>query len=632
MVQLPLLNRLCYSVILFTLFFCAPSFGNPFVLPMKDEAVDLKPHVQMYSGNEYQNINELINNQVIFSKFSVKPHLPHKAKHWIKIELENDANLNKRWYLQLGYPSMPLMHAYWHKGNDIEIISLLDSHSSYSDRIIDEPLLFLPLNFSPKEIKTLYLHYRILGDAPISLRVFTENKFKKYQLLNNSINSSVLGFMSAVLILVVIFWVLNPSISYFYFACLILAMSFVIADMAGFNHRYLWPKNGTNAEKYIEYIMVLTHLFYLLFIREVMQLKALSSMLYQIYSGLILIALLVLSISTLYNVFEPLLIIGILLVPVFIYTSIWGIRNKLTSSRIFALSIISHTFFVFGLFMFSMLVTNPFPSISLLSYVSIGYVLEAIFFTMTLSHRNYTTKKHYQDSLLSRINEANDLLLTEKRNNQLLQDKQEQLLKFTGTVHDLFQPLSSVRMAAGVIPEESGKDIKNYIDNTVGYAESLLKSFMLESKDDFQNLNCDLILGELFENVILKHQPAADEKNIKITFFNSHRTCEANQENLVRILDNLITNAIRYTKFGGVLIGSRYNSKGIEILVVDTGKGMSLIDIKKLLRPFEQKKAGKQGYGIGLYVVKTLCEQSGFELSITSEINKGSCFKIFIPK
>ncbi|MEH6348086.1 MAG: sensor histidine kinase, partial [Bermanella sp.] len=506
------------------------------------------------------------------------------------------------------------------------------SQSSYSDRIIDESLLFLPLNFSPKEIKTLYIHYRILGDAPISLRVFSENKFKKYQFLNNSLNSSVLGFMSAVLILVVIFLVLNPSISYFYFACLILAMSFVIADMAGYNHKYFWPENGTNAEKYIEYIMVLTHLFYLLFIREVMHLKTLNSTLYQIYSGLILIALLMLSISTLYNVFEPLLIIGTLLVPVFIYTSIWGLRNKLTSARIFALSIISHTFFVFGLFMFSMLVTNPFPSISLFSYVSIGYVLEAIFFTMTLSHRNYTTKKRYQDSLLSRINEANEQLLTEQKNNQLLKEKQEQLLKFTGTVHDLFQPLSSVRMAAGVIPEESGKDIKNHIDNTVGYAESLLKSFMLESKGDFQSLNRGLVLGDVFESVTLRHQSSANEKNLKIKFFNSHITCEAYQENLVRILDNLMTNAIRYTHSGGVLIGSRYNSKGVEIQVIDTGIGMSLLESQKLLKPFEQSKTGKQGYGIGLYVVKKLCEQSGFELSVSSVINQGTRFKILIPR
>ncbi len=629
MVHISPLNNLRYAVILFALFFCAPSFSNPFVLPMTDEVVALKPHVHMYNGNEYKNISELINSQVVFSKFSVKPH---REKHWIKIELENESDLNKRWYLQLGYPSMPMMHAYWLKDNDIETISLLDSQSSYTNRIIDEPLLFLPLDFSPKEIKTLYLHYRILGDAPISLKVFPEDKFKKYQFLNNSINSSVLGFMSAVLILVLIFLALNPNTSYFYFAGLILSMSFVIADMAGYNHKYLWPQNGATAEKNIAYIMALTNLFYVLFVREIMQLKILNTALYRVYSGLILMALLMLFINISHNVFELLIMTSILLIPVLVYTSIWGVRNKLTSSRIFALSIISHTFFVFGLFLFSMLFTNPFPSISLFSYVSIGYVLEAIFFTMTLSHRNYTTKKHYQDSLLSRINEANELLMIEQKNNQLLQEKQDQLLKFTGTVHDLFQPLSSVRMAAGVIPEGSGKDIKNHIDNTVGYAESLLKSFMLESKEEFQGLNSDLILGRLFESVILRLQSSAKEKNIKVQFFNSHITCKINQENLVRILDNLMSNAIRYTQSGGVLIGSRYKSKGIEIQVVDTGIGMSLEETKKLLRPFEQSEVGKQGYGIGLYVVKKLCEQSGFELSVSSVINKGTCFKILIPK
>ncbi len=621
-----------YFLLLITCLFSHSAISSPFQLPLESTPVNLKPFAQMYTGNEYSGIDTLIESDVIFSDFSVKPHLPNEAEHWIKIELMNSSDGPLNWYLHLGYPSMPLMHAYWEKGGDIEVISLLDSQSSYDDRVVDEPQLFLLLNLAGKEVKTLYVNYRNLGNAPLSLDVFSEISFKKYQLTEILINSAVLGFMLAILCLVIMFLTMNRDVLYFYFACLVLFMGLVISDLSGYNHKYLWPHSGGVAAKFVEYIMISIHLSYLYFIREVMMLKAQNSALYKVLTGFIVAGFLLLIISMFFDLFELLILFGFLLIPVFVLTSVWGIKARVVSAKIIALSIYSHIFFVFLLFVLSIVAFNPFPSIYFMKYATIGYLLEAVFFTITLAHRSYVTNRDYQKSLLLRVEEANNLVKAEQKNNLLLIEKQEQLLKFTGTVHDIFQPLSSVRMAVGVIPEESGKDIKNYIDNTVEYAESLLKSFMLDSKDRFQDLSRNLVLGEVFEQVVLRHQAAAKEKSIQLQFFNSSKACEVPQENLIRILDNLMSNAIRYTKSGGVLLGVRQKLTGVEIQVIDTGIGMSSIESKKLLAPFEQSELGRQGYGIGLYVVKSLCAQSGFELSVSSVVNKGTCFKILIPK
>ncbi len=620
-----------YLFLLITCLVCAPAISSPLALPLTNEMVNLKPHIQMYTGNEYPTINALIASQAEFSEFSVKSPSPGDAEHWLKIELLNASKIKRKWYLKIGHPSMPLMQAYWRKGDNTQVISLLDGDSSFEDRAVDEPLLFIPLELSAGEVKTFYLHYRAVGDFPVSLRVFTEKSFHEYQLVTNSINYAVLGFMLAIFFLSMIFLVANHNVLYFYFCCLILFMSLLIADMAGYNHKFLWPKSGMLADKLIEYIVIATHLSYLFFIREIMQLKALNVPLYRVFSGLIIAGILLLISAVFFSVIKFLFIIGLLSAAVYIYASVWAVRNRLVSARIYALSIFSHILFVFGLFLFSMLVFNPFPAIYFMYYATIGYVLEAVFFTITLSHRSYITNRGFHESLLLRIEEANDLVRAEQKNNLLLKEKQEQLLKFTGTVHDVFQPLSSVRMAVGVIPDGTGRDLKKYIDNTVEYAESLLKSFMLDSKSDFNNSNTHFMLGELFESVISRHKMSADKKNIRLHFFNSFKVCSASQDILVRVLDNLIANAIRYTKSGGVLMGVRHKAIGVEIQVIDTGIGMSLGQVDKLLEPFVQNSGGEVGYGIGLYVVKNLCEESGFKLSISSVKNKGTCVKVLIP-
>jgi len=609
-----------------------PAISSPFALPLNSDLVNLKPHIKMYTGNEFPTINALIESELTFSDFSVKAPSLGGAEHWLKIELHNTSEINRTWYLKIGHPSMPLMQAYWRKGDKTEVISLLDGHSSFEDRAVDEPLLFIPLKLSAGEVKTFYMHYRAVGDFPISLRVFTQRNFHEYQLLTNSVNFTVLGFMLAIFFLSLIFLVTNHNVLYFYFCGLIFFMSLLIADMAGYNHKFLWPQSGLLTNKFIEYIVIATHLSYLFFIREVMQLKILNFLLYRVFSWLIFAGFTFLIISLFYSVIEYLFIIGLLSSFVYMYASVWAVKNRLVSARIYALSIFSHVLFVFGLFLFSMLVFNPFPAIYFMYYATIGYVLEAVFFTITLSHRSYITNRKFQDSLLLRVEEANELVRAEQKSNALLKDNQEQLLKFTGTVHDVFQPLSSVRMAIGVIPENSGKDIKAYIDKTVEYAESLLKSYMLDNKKEFLSLNTRFRLGDVFKNVISRHQISADKKGIKLQYYNSSNECSAPQETLIRILDNLMANAIRYTKSGGVLLGVRHKATGIEIQVVDTGIGMSVGLVDRLLEPFVQSGGGEAGYGIGLYVVKNLCEQSGFKLSISSVKSKGTCFTILVPK
>ena len=90
-------------------------------------------------------------------------------------------------------------------------------------------------------------------------------------------------------------------------------------------------------------------------------------------------------------------------------------------------------------------------------------------------------------------------------------------------------------------------------------------------------------------------------------------------------------NALRYTPRGRVLMGVRRRAGGVELQVLDTGPGLLPNQIQRLQQPYEQGAQAREGHGLGLFIVKSLCEQSGYHFRVRSQLQRGSCFSVFIP-
>jgi len=101
------------------------------------------------------------------------------------------------------------------------------------------------------------------------------------------------------------------------------------------------------------------------------------------------------------------------------------------------------------------------------------------------------------------------------------------------------------------------------------------------------------------------------------------------------ILQNFITNAIKYTDSGGVTLSAKPVPKGIEFAVTDTGIGISKGDqarvFDKFFRSEDFRTRKANGTGLGLYVTMKLARLLHADINLTSELNKGSTFTIFIP-
>ncbi len=109
----------------------------------------------------------------------------------------------------------------------------------------------------------------------------------------------------------------------------------------------------------------------------------------------------------------------------------------------------------------------------------------------------------------------------------------------------------------------------------------------------------------------------------------------ADEDRIMQALMNLLSNSIKFTASGRVTLGMKKNGEYAEIYVCDTGIGISQTDQEKLFTKFFRadddyvRQAG--GTGLGLSIVKAIVEKHGGEISVESEIGKGTCFRFLIP-
>lgn len=142
---------------------------------------------------------------------------------------------------------------------------------------------------------------------------------------------------------------------------------------------------------------------------------------------------------------------------------------------------------------------------------------------------------------------------------------------------------------------------------------------------------------ELIQSLLKNYTPEAQKKGLELRteLDQSLELLNSSRLYVREILQNFITNAIKYTEKGSVTIGARAKPGGVEFTVTDTGIGISKSDREKVFDKFfrseDYRTRQSSGTGLGLYVTMKLARLIHAEISLESELNKGSTFRIFIP-
>jgi CheY-like chemotaxis protein len=143
-------------------------------------------------------------------------------------------------------------------------------------------------------------------------------------------------------------------------------------------------------------------------------------------------------------------------------------------------------------------------------------------------------------------------------------------------------------------------------------------------------------LRDLNQKIAVEFAPAAREKSIRLALVDSSAVALADRTMVARIVQNLVSNAIKYTRPGGaVLVGCRRRGARIRLDVIDTGIGFNRDQHALLFAEFSRLEQGArmaQGLGLGLSIVDRLVSAMGLTMELASIEGKGSRFSLYLPK
>lgn len=215
--------------------------------------------------------------------------------------------------------------------------------------------------------------------------------------------------------------------------------------------------------------------------------------------------------------------------------------------------------------------------------------------------------------------------------------------KFLAAVsHDLLQPLNAARLFTGAlleheVPEASAPLIRQ-VSHSLEDVENLLETLVDISKLDAGVIKPDIApfkLSELLDNLANEYRQIAGVEGLELHFVGSDAVVRSDAQLLARILRNFLTNAIRYTQSGKLLLGCRRQAHGLRIEVWDTGMG---IPEDKLLEIFQEFKrvnpsanTRDRGLGLGLAIVDKIARMLGHRIRVRSWEGRGSVFSVDLP-
>jgi signal transduction histidine kinase/CheY-like chemotaxis protein len=209
--------------------------------------------------------------------------------------------------------------------------------------------------------------------------------------------------------------------------------------------------------------------------------------------------------------------------------------------------------------------------------------------------------------------------------------------------HDLRQPLHTIGLLVGILRERADaaelRQLADKIQVSVGAMENLFVGLLDISKLDAGTIKpniTEFCLEELFRLVEMNYVPQAKEKGLELRIVRT-RVCVASDPVILeRIISNLVSNAIRYTARGRILLGCRRHQATVAIQVWDTGIGIPQEHQQHIFEEFFQlgnpERDHSRGLGLGLSIVERSAALLGCALHMQSEPGRGSCFSVDVPR
>lgn len=209
--------------------------------------------------------------------------------------------------------------------------------------------------------------------------------------------------------------------------------------------------------------------------------------------------------------------------------------------------------------------------------------------------------------------------------------------------HDLRQPMQAAMLYLSLlssrIDEATRHDLANPLRHSLAAMSDLLDALLDFSRFEAGSVvpnPTDFLLADLMERIVSNNRPQAAQKGIALEAGCHDLTVHSDPKLLERVIENFVSNAIRYTERGTVSIDCRPDGDSVVISVKDTGVGIARKDLESIFDEYYQinnpSRDRRKGLGLGLAIARHIARLLDLAFDVQSEPGKGSTFSVVVPR
>lgn len=275
---------------------------------------------------------------------------------------------------------------------------------------------------------------------------------------------------------------------------------------------------------------------------------------------------------------------------------------------------------------------------------SIGFPVGATGSTLAWTHQPSLAFEEDLDGMSGNRSalKARIALLTQE-NRQIEATSMGKTRLFAAAIHDLRQPLQALMLFSDAL---SGDEVDptrlqriDQIRESINSLDRLFTGLLDMTQIDSGRMlpECrDFPLDPLLVEVRQRFEAVAEAKGLKLVVRRTQARVHGDSMMVTRILNNLVSNALRYTHSGGVIIGTRHHRGGTRIDVCDTGIGIAPQHQAHVFNEFYRIEstgpiAQQDGLGLGLAIVRRLADLQGATVRLQSQLGRGTVVSVVLP-
>ena len=263
-----------------------------------------------------------------------------------------------------------------------------------------------------------------------------------------------------------------------------------------------------------------------------------------------------------------------------------------------------------------------------------GFVLLLLVISYIIIHRNAKSIKQYKRKTTDLIEQLEQ---SAQRNESLIASRKKAVHTIT---HELRTPLTAITGYAELLRKECSKgnnvhflqSIRQSSDRMRDMLNTLLDFFRLDNGKEQPRLS-PCRISAITHTLETEFMPVAVNKGLSLSVKTGHDAIVlTDKERIIQIGNNLLSNAVKFTEEGGVSLITEYDNGVLTLVVEDTGTGMTEEEQKQAFGAFERlsNAAAKEGFGLGLAIMRNIVSMLGGTIRLDSKKGKGSRFTVEI--